>query len=231
MKQWSLGWAILLTGALVMTATSAVAQTPDSTLYTVTEVMKVAGTTTPHRIAAGALAGTARLDTPFCPEKLAPKLPVGATECWVVATGADDINLTNGQGTLAALINPVTTGDNPFAAPMLELDRMIVNGQIDFSPALGGLPYGTVTGRVNFRYHFTGVFLQPFLGSVVVDADGTTLRQLLCPLTTTPSNALGGPDFAWLEIANGAPTGRCIDIQPTQLSLGFPTLRFDLFFQ
>jgi hypothetical protein len=231
MKEWAHGWAICLFGLVMITASPALAETPAAILYDVTEVMKVTTGRVPHRIAEGALAGSAKLGTPFCPEKLAAKLPPGATECWVIANGTDNINLTTGHGTLAALVVPVTTGDNPFAAPELALERVSVSGRIDFSPALSGLPYGTVDGRVDGRHRFRGVFLQPFLGSVVADAQGTTLRQMFCPLTPTPNPSLGGPDFAWLEIDAGVPTGKCIDIQPNQTSLGYPTLRFDLFFR
>lgn len=231
LKQWACGWGIAFAGAAVMTTAAAAAETPDATLYDVTEVMRIVGTRPQHRVAEGALAGTAKLGTPFCPEKLASKLPEGATECWIIADGGDDINLVTAQGTLAATITPVTTGDNPFAAPELAHDRITVEGRIDFSPALGGLPYGTVEGRVDRRHRFTGVFLQPFLASAVEPTSGLTLRQIFCPASPAANASLGGPDYAWLEVVDGAPTGRCIDVQPNQMALGFPTLRFDLFFQ
>jgi len=231
-RPWRLDWMIPLIGVFVMASAAVAAEAPDATLYDVTQAMKVAGTKVPHRIAEGALAGTAKLGSPLCPKKLGPKLPAGASECWLTATGVDDINLETGQGTLAAIIIPVTTGDNPFGAPQLAIERMTVTGRIDFSAALGGAPFGTVQGRVDSRHKFTGVFLQPFLGSVVEASSGQTLRHLFCPLSMTPNPSLGGPDYAWVEVdAAGSMTGRCIDIQPNQLSLGYPTLRFDLFFQ
>jgi hypothetical protein len=220
----------MIGAVLAATVAPAAAQAaPDATLYDVTETMRVVGHRVQQRLARGALAGVARLGTPFCPASLAPQLPDGATECWVVALGGDAINLTNGQGVLQASVVPVTTGDNPFAAPELVLGRAQVAGTIDFSPALQSLPYGTVKGRVNGRTRFTGVFMQPFLGSVVVG--GQTLRQQLCPLSPDPNPSLGGVDYAWVEVAGGQLTGRCIDIQPSQMSLGYPPLRFDLFFE
>jgi hypothetical protein len=150
----------------------------------------------------------------------------------VIANGSDEINLVTGQGTLKAIVVPVTTGDNPFAAPEYELGRMALTGTIDFSPALAGLPYGTVEGRVDGRTRFRGTFLQPFLGSAIGSADGRTLRQLLCPLSAShqQKGQHGDQDFAWLEIGPTGPTGKCIDIQAAEMSLGYPTLRFDLFF-
>jgi hypothetical protein len=212
-----------------ITAPAAAQTSPGATLYGVTENYRVVGGGVQHRIAEGALSGSAQLGTPFCPQNLAAKLPAGATHCPINATGADDINLTTGQGTLGAVITPVTTGDNPFAAPELILDRVAVSGKIDFSPALSGLPFGTVEGRVDGRNRFTGVFMQPFLGSVPFGSG--TLRQTFCPLSPTPNPHLGGVDYAWVEVSGGAMTGRCIDVLPQQLSLGYPPLRFDLFFE
>jgi hypothetical protein len=230
MKEWAHGWAICLFGFLMITASPAFAETPAAILYDVTEVMSVTKGRVPHRVAEGALAGTSKLGTPLCPHKVAKQLATGSTECWVVAKGADDINLDTGLGTLSAEVTAVTTGDNPFAAPELSLASVSLAGSIDFSPALAGMPYGTVAGLVDGRKRFRGVFLQPFLGSTVIDDAGTTLRQYLCPWTPNPKTSLGGPDFAWIEVSAGVPTGTCIDIQPNQMSLGYPTLRFDLFF-
>ena len=230
-RPWALDWLIPFFGVFVMTTAAVAAETPDATLFDLTQVMKVVGSRVPHRIAEGALAGTAKLGSPLCPRKLEPKLPSGAMECWITATGADDINLNTGKGTLAAVIVPVTTGDNPFGAPQLGLERLTVTGTIDFSAALAGAPFGTVDGRVEGRHKFIGVFLQPFLGSVVEEASGQTLRHLFCPLSPAPNQSLGGPDYAWMEVDAQGPTGRCIDIQPTQMSLGYPPLRFDLWFQ
>jgi hypothetical protein len=226
----TLDWIIPLVGVFLLTSGALAAETADATLYDVTQVMKVVGTKAPRRLADGALAGTAKLGSPLCPRKLAGDLPPGATECWITATGSDRIDLATGKGAVEAVIVPVTTGDNPFAAPQLGLERMVVSGKIDFSAALHGAPFGTVEGRVDGRHTFTGVFLQPFLGSVVDATTGQTLRHLFCPLSPAPNESLGGADYAWMEVDAQGPTGRCIDIQPTQMSLGYPTLRFDLFF-
>ena len=231
MSPWGLEWIVPFFGMFLMTTAAMAADTPDATLYDLTQVMRVVGSRVPHRMAEGALAGTAKLGSPLCPRKLEPKLPSGATECWITATGADTINLDTGRGTMTANIVPVTTGDNPFGAPQLGIDRMAIAGDVDFSMALSGAPFGTVEGRTDGRHKFTGVFLQPFLGSVVDASTGQTLRHLFCPLSPAPNQYLGGPDYAWMEVDAQGPTGRCIDIQPIQMSLGYPPLRFDLFFE
>jgi hypothetical protein len=220
-ERWMLTTLFAAASLLALAAPAVADPPPDATLYDLTQNMRVVGGRVQHRVAEGALAGVVRLGTPFCPDRLASQLPAGATECAVTATGADDINLTTGLGSLTATITVVTTGDNPFAAPQLVLDRVSVSGRIDFSPALSGAPYGTVEGRVDGRGRFTGVFRQPFLGSVPVPG-GFTLRQIFCPLNPTPNPNLGGVDYAWVETDGGAPTGRCIDVQAHELSLGYP---------
>ena len=102
MRHWCLGAGFVLTGMLLGSTPPVAAEMPRAVLYDVTQAAKVVGNRTPHRIAEGALAGRASLGSPLCPDTLASKLPAGASECWITATGFDDINLTNGKGTLAA---------------------------------------------------------------------------------------------------------------------------------
>jgi hypothetical protein len=240
LRPWALDWMIPLIGVFVMSTAAVAAEAPGATLYDVTQAAKVVGKRVPHRIAEGALAGPAKLNTPFCPEKLASK--INGDECWVTAIGSDNIDLTTGQGTLTAVIIPVGTGpgENPFAAPQVALERMSVSGRIDFSPALAGEFYGTVSGRVDGRHRFTGVFLQPFDGDVEANLvlgpffpPGFTMAQFLCG--TTPHNPHFAADYKWVEVERVGETvqrtGKCIDVQPHQISLGYPTLRFDLFFE
>jgi hypothetical protein len=119
---------------------------------------------------------------------------------------------------------------------------------MDFSPAiLHQIPFGTVTGRVRAdrgrRTDFTGVFRLPFAGNIRTEievAPGVTmtfsLRELFCPATPKPNPytdmLYGGFDLAYLDNveAAGTPAGRCLDIQPHELSLGAPLVRFDVNF-
>jgi len=114
------------------------------------------------------------------------------------------------------------------------VDRVKVSGQMDFSASLiNGLPYGTITGSVNGQRddvattdpRFKGVFRLPFLAS-------PEIRDILCPLTPNPNPHFPGWDVAYVDTTEaGVMTGRCIDVLPRELSLGTPTVRFDIWFQ
>jgi len=121
-------------------------------------------------------------------------------------------------------------------------------GQMDFSPAiLHQIPFGTVVGKVKptrgLRTDFTGVFRLPFAGNFETEVEVApgvnmtlTLRQIFCPATPNPNPfadiLYGGIDLAYLDNvdAAGTPAGRCLDIQPNELSLGAPLVRFDISF-
>jgi hypothetical protein len=130
-------------------------------------------------------------------------------------------------------------------------------GQMDFSPAIVGKltetplgsillphPYGTVKGALKTRgasnADFTGVFRLPFAGNVeIVPGTGVTLRQVFCPATPRSledeefdADFYGGIDLVYLDNVEAAGTteGRCLDIQPNELSLGAPLVRFDVKF-
>jgi hypothetical protein len=156
--------------------------------------------------------------------------------------GSDNVSLTTGLGTLSGQFTTVVQGDNPVDGPEAVALRGEFFGRMDFSPAiLHQIPYGTVAGRVNVRgarTPFTGVFRLPFAGNAEVEvAPGfkMTLRQIFCPLSPTPNpyaDALyGGIDLAYLDFdATHTPNGQCLDIQPNELSLGAPLVRFDIDF-
>jgi len=193
-----------------------------------------------RRVASAAIAGVAAPGTPLCPGE---ELQSGPAGCAVNVSGKDDISLTTGLGTLEGDFATVIQGDNPVDGPEAVVLRGEFRGTMDFSPAiLHEIPYGTVTGRVRVygsRRHanFTGVFRLPFAGNVEVEvAPGVamTLRQVFCPLSPEPNpNApfYGGFDLAYLDFdAMNEPNGKCLDIQPTELSLGTPLVRFDVRF-
>jgi hypothetical protein len=52
-----------------------------------------------------------------------------------------------------------------------------------------------------------------------------------CPGTPTANpNSLDNDQIYFDTTSGGAPTGKCIDIQPTELSPGVPTVRFEIWF-
>jgi len=234
--------AILGLATLALTGVPAAARAGGATLYELTENMKIVtssrdGRTTNRRAAMSALTGVAAVNTPLCPDASLASGPAG---CAVNVTGLDNVSLVTGLGTLAGTFTTVVQGDNPVDGPEAVVLTGSFTGRMDFSPAIvRQIPYGSVSGRVasgrGKDTPFTGVFRLPFAGNVEV-APGlkVTLRQLFCPASPAPNPLApmyGGHDLAYLDFdANGQPNGQCLDIQPTELSLGAPLVRFDVKF-
>ena len=235
--------AVLATAGL-----PAAASAGGATLYELTENMKIdtvkrAGDAINRRVATAVLSGTAALGTPLCPDEALQSKP---GLCVVNVIGHDDISLVNGKGTFGGTSTTVVQGDNPVDGPEAVVLRAAFHGKMDFSPAIvHQIPYGTVSGKVftnrgrrsGDAIPFTGIFRLPFAGNVPVEvAPGVfvKLRQILCPASPDPNPfapMYGGYDLAYLDFdASGTPNGQCLDIQPTELSLGTPLVRFDVSF-
>ena len=226
----------------------AMASAGGATLYELTENMKLVqrnhrhGTPVARRIATSAITGVAAVGTPLCPS---PEFASGPAGCAVNVLGSDNVSLVTGLGTLTGNFTTVVQGDNPVDGPEAVVLRGEFNGQMDFSPAiLHQVPFGTVVGKVKVnharrRTDFTGVFRLPFAGNFEMEvAPGfkMTLRQIFCPATPNPNPftdvLYGGIDLVYLDNVEAAttPAGRCLDIQPNELSLGAPLVRFDISF-
>jgi hypothetical protein len=226
----------------------AVASAGSARLYELTENMKLVqrqhrnGFAVGRRVATSAITGFASPGTPLCPKpEFQSDLPGDAVGCMVNVLGHDNVSLKTGLGTLQGDFTTVIQGDNPVDGPEAVVLRGEFFGHMDFSPAiLRQIPYGTVTGKVKARGRradFTGVFRLPFAGNAEVEvAPGfkMTLRQIFCPLSPTPNpNAwplYGGVDLAYLDFEGTTPNGKCLDIEPNELSLGAPLVRFDIDF-
>jgi hypothetical protein len=235
--------AILGLLGVAVVGAPAMASAGGATLYELTENMKLVqrnhkpGTPVGRRIATSAITGVASPGTPLCP---IPEFQSGPAGCAVNVLGSDNISLLTGLGTLTGDFTTVVQGDNPVDGPEAVVLRGEFSGQMDFSPAiLNQIPFGTVVGKlkvdgVRSGTDFTGVFRLPFAGSFEV-APGVTLRQIFCPLSPDPNpkaaSLYGGVDLAYLDFDDkNAPNGHCLDIQPNELSLGAPLVRFDISF-
>jgi hypothetical protein len=229
-------------GAAVV-GTPALAGAGSATLYELTENMKVIHKNNKQnpvgrRIATSALTGVAQANTPLCPGEDFVSGPAG---CAVNVLGSDNVSLATGFGILSGDFTTVVQGDNPVDGPEAVVLKGTFRGQMDFSPAiLHQIPYGTFVGKVRPArgpsVDFTGIFRLPFAGNVEVEIQGVTmtLRQLFCPLSSDANrNAglYGGIDLAYIDFGpDQKPNGHCLDIQPTELSLGVPLTRFDIEF-
>jgi hypothetical protein len=238
---------VAIVGAPAMASADSTTCVAGSTcLYELTENMKLVqrnhkqGTPVSRRIATSAISGVAAPGTPLCPVAEFQSGPAG---CAVNVLGSDNISLVTGLGTLTGNFTTVVQGDNPVDGPEAVVLKGEFSGQMDFSPAiLQQIPFGTVVGKVKTdgvrrRSDFTGVFRLPFAGNFAMEvAPGfkMTLRQIFCPLSPTPNpNAVfyGGVDLAYLDFDDkNVPNGHCLDIQPNELSLGAPLVRFDISF-
>jgi hypothetical protein len=230
----------------------ALASAGGATLYELTENMKVVQRNRKHgpaparRVAMAAITGVAAPGTPLCPS---PELQSGPAGCAVNVLGTDNISLTTGLGSLNGTFATVIQGDNPVDGPEAVVLRGEFKGEMDFSPAiLHQIPFGTVSGRVRAAgarrsAPFTGVFRLPFAGNAVIEVEvapgvkvPVKLRNLLCPATPDPNpytdTLYGGVDLAYLDNVEAAttPEGRCLDIQPHELSLGAPLVQFKIAF-
>jgi hypothetical protein len=235
--------AMLSLVGVAVAGAPAVASAGSATLYELTENMKLVqrskrNASVGRRVATSAITGVATVGTPLCPTA---ELQSGPAGCAVNVLGADSVSLKTGLGTLAGHFTTVVQGDNPVDGPEAVVLQGEFFGRMDFSPAiLRQIPYGTVSGRVNVRgarTPFTGVFRLPFAGNAEVEvAPGfkMTLRQVFCPLSPDPNpnaDLYGGVDLAYLDFdASQNPNGQCLDIQPNELSLGAPLVRFDIDF-
>ena len=223
----------------------AMASAGGATLYELTENMKLVqrnhrhGTPVARRIATSAITGFADPGTPLCPILQFQS----GDRCAVNVLGSDNVSLLTGLGTLTGSFSTVVQGDNPVDGPEAVVLKGEFTGHMNFSPAiLHQIPFGTVVGTVRpvrgDRTDFTGVFRLPFAGNFEMEvAPGfkMTLRQIFCPATPNANpNAkfYDGFDLVYLDNveAAGTPAGRCLDIQPNELSLGAPLVRFDISF-
>ena len=174
------GLMLLAFAVAVAPAPARAAQaTPDAALYEVTEDMylkdaagkfvtsAVAGG---RRMAVARLSGWAKVGTPLCPTWVLAINPA-AKRCTVNASGADDLSLTNGQGTLSGTFAVVVQGDNTVDAEEFVIMTGTFKGDADLSPAFGKTaPLGfirngvaTVDGYGAAAFTFSGTFRLPFV--------------------------------------------------------------------
>lgn len=177
---WSLLGLMFLLFALVAGPAPALAsQEGDAALYEVTEDMYLKDSsgnfvTSPvpggRRMAVAQLSGWAKVGTPLCPSWVLNINP-GTKRCTVNASGADDLSLATGQGTLKGTYAVVVQGDNKADAPEFVIMTGTFKGDADLSLAFAGTaPLGfinngvaTIDGYAGSAFAFTGTFRLPFV--------------------------------------------------------------------
>src|SRR5262245_15029562 len=175
---WSLLGLMFLLFVLMVGPLPALAGSPDAVLYEVTEDMYlkdangnfvtsvVAGG---RRSAVAQLSGWAKVGTPLCPHSVLAMNPK-AKKCTLNATGADDLSLDTGKGTVSGAYSVVVQGDNNVDAPEFVVMTGTFKGDADLSLSmsrqapLGFITNGiaTIDGRPGAEFKFTGTFRLPF---------------------------------------------------------------------
>jgi hypothetical protein len=232
---WSLASLLVLLFALIVGPVPALAygkKAPGVVLYEVTEDMYLLDANgTPgnpadptfvpaFRTAVAQLSGFARLGTPICPWDVLALLPK-AKHCTVNASGADQISLLDGRGTLKGTFAVVVQGDNLVDAPEFVIMTGQFGGDADLSPAFSGVaPLGsitngagqidTLTGAPGPTFAFDGTFRLPFS----IEKTGKHGK----PRRWNPAYYLGD-DL------------KPIRVKHDELSLGLPTVRIEINFK
>jgi len=225
---WSLLGLMFLLFALMYGPVPALAEESHAVLYEVTEDMylkdaagKFVSSVVPggRRTAVAQLSGWAKLGTPLCPvwvKLIAPKVK----KCTVNATGADDLSLATGLGTLAGSYSVVVQGDNDVDAPEFVVMTGTFKGDADLSLSMAAkAPIGFITngvatvdgpdGKPVASFKFTGKFRLPF----AVDEVGRYHR---------PRREL---DAYYLS-----DNGHLRTVKDHERSLGIPTVRLEIEF-
>lgn len=222
---WSLLGLMFLLFALMIGPLPALAGSPDAVLYEVTEDMflkDAAGNfvsgaaTAARRSAVAQLSGWAKIGTPLCPAYVRMIVPK-AKRCTVNATGADDLSLATGRGTLAGTYAVVVQGDNAVDAPEFVIMTGTFFGNADLSLSLSGQAplgvitdgVGTIDGYSEATFKFTGTFRLPF----AVDQVGRRQR------------ASREWDAYYLDAH-----GHLLEVKDQERSLGMPTVRLEIEF-
>ncbi len=227
---WSLLGLMFLLFALVMGPAPALATDgPDAILYEVTEDMYLKDalgnfvtSVVPggRRTAVAQLSGWANIGTPLCPSWVVLVVP-GATKCSLNATGADDLSLVTGLGTLSGTFTVVVQGDNIVDGPEFVIMSGTFKGDADLSLSLAGVaPLGYIKngvaaidangdGQPDLKFNFSGTFRLPF----ALDFVGRHQRP------TRDKEAFYLND-----------KGRPVSVRNNERSLGVPTVRLEINF-
>jgi hypothetical protein len=222
---WSLLGLMFLLFILMLGPLPALAGQPDAILYEVTEDMYLQdGAGNPvssvvpggRRSAVAQLSGWAKVGTPLCPWFVLSINPK-AKKCTVNATGADNLSLDTGQGTLSGKYAVVVQGDNKTDAPEFVIMTGTFAGNADLSLSLSGqAPLGFITDGIATidgsltTFKFTGTFRLPF----VLDERGRRFW-------------LGR---VWDSAYYLDDSGHLQPVKVNERSLGYPTVRLEIEF-
>jgi hypothetical protein len=172
-----------------------------------------------RRSAVAQLTGFAKLGTPLCPWEVLMLTP-GATRCTVNASGADNLSLADGKGTLGGTFAVVVQDTNIVDAPEFVVMTGSFAADADLSlPFAGVAPIGFLTGGKGCidgypcgtpAFTFSGTFRLPF--ETDPNRHAVKSRRYL-------SAYYLADDFSTL-----------LPVEPNERSIGLPTVRLEIKF-
>ena len=181
-----------------------------------------------RRNATSPLQGFAELGTPLCPSELLITVP-RMQNCTVIATGTDSVSTVTGMGPVTGTFDVVINapGNSSVHVPDLPVISGTFSGDVDLSLAvLHRVPLGSIAGRFTITQMAdpkTGILVPQ---SVVLPFKGTF--RLPFAIDTHARHVRSDRKHAAFYLADDFRT--LILVQPTELSVGFPTVRLEVTF-
>src|SRR5438094_3186574 len=183
-----------------------------------------------RRNAISPLQGFAEVGTPLCPSELLISGP-RMKSCTVIATGADSVSTVTGMGPVSGTFDVVINapGNSSVHVPDLPVISGTFSGNVDLSLAvLHHVPLGSIAGRFTITQiadPATGM-LDPLPQPVVLPFKGTF--RMPFAIDNRARHVRTDRKHAAFYLADDFKTLSLV--QPTELSVGFPTVRLELSF-
>jgi hypothetical protein len=183
-----------------------------------------------RRNAISPLQGFAEVGTPLCPSELLISVP-RIRSCTVIATGTDSVSTVSGVGPVSGTFDVVINapGNSSVHVPDLPVISGTFSGQVDLSLAvLHHVPLGSIAGSFTITQTAdpaTGM-LGPLPQPVVLPFKGTF--RMPFAIDTHARHVKSDRKHAAFYLADDLRTLSLV--RPTELSIGFPTVRLEVTF-
>jgi len=183
-----------------------------------------------RRNATSPLQGFAEVGTPLCPSALLISVPRLAS-CTVIAMGTDSVSTVTGAGPVSGTFDVVVNapGNSSVHVPDLPVISGTFTGNVDLSVAvLHRVPLGSIAGSFTVAQiadPATGV-LVPLPQPVVLPFKGTF--RMPFAMDTHAKRMRSERKRAAFYLGDDLRTP--IPVEPTELSVGFPTVRLEVSF-
>jgi len=183
-----------------------------------------------RRNATAPLQGFAEVGTPLCPSDLLISVPRLAS-CTVIALGTDSVSTVTGAGPVSGTFDVVVNapGNSSVHVPDLPVISGTFTGNVDLSVAvLHRVPLGSIAGSFTVAQiadPATGV-LVPLPQPVVLPFKGTF--RMPFAMDTHAKRMRSERKRAAFYLGDDLRTP--IPVEPTELSVGFPTVRLEVSF-